>query len=88
MRRRKGDGNHSLPKNNLTQDSEGNEEHRYPVKGSNKTKINNTKNPTKPKRTLKEEVLQVITENFMKMLLDTINQNVQRGTQEIPRHQK
>jgi hypothetical protein len=31
MKRRKGDGNHSPPKNNLIQDSEGNEENRYPV---------------------------------------------------------
>jgi hypothetical protein len=29
--RRKSDGNHSPHKNNLTQDSEGNEENGYPV---------------------------------------------------------
>jgi hypothetical protein len=39
------------------------------------------------KNMLKEEILQVITENFIKMLLDMVNQNVQ-GTQEMPRQQK
>jgi hypothetical protein len=43
MGRRKRDGNHSPPKNNLIQDSEGNEENGYPVPDSNKTKINDTK---------------------------------------------
>jgi hypothetical protein len=33
------------PKNNLIQDSEGKEENRYSVLDSNKTKINNTKEP-------------------------------------------
>jgi hypothetical protein len=31
MGRRKKNGNHSLPKNNLIQDSEGNEENGYPT---------------------------------------------------------
>jgi hypothetical protein len=35
MERRKRDGNHSPPKNNLIQDSERNEENRYPVQDSN-----------------------------------------------------
>jgi hypothetical protein len=39
----KRDGNHSPPKNKLIQDSEGNEENRYPVPDSNKTKINYAK---------------------------------------------
>jgi hypothetical protein len=43
MGRRKRDGNQSLPKNNLIQDSEQNEENAYPVLDSNKTKINDTK---------------------------------------------
>jgi hypothetical protein len=34
-----------LPQNNIIQDSEGNEENRYPVPDSNKTKINNAKEP-------------------------------------------
>jgi hypothetical protein len=45
MGRRKRDRNHSLPQNNLTQDSKGNEENRYPVPHSNKTKINDAKEP-------------------------------------------
>jgi dihydroorotate dehydrogenase len=70
--------NHSSPKNNLIQDSEGNEEHRYPVLDSNKTKINDAKEHNHVhKNILKEEILQVITENFIEMLLDIVNQNVQ-----------
>jgi hypothetical protein len=40
MGRRKSDGNHSPPKNNLIQDSEGNGENGYPVPDFNKTNIN------------------------------------------------
>jgi hypothetical protein len=43
MERRKRDGNHSSPQNNLIHDLEGNEENRYPALDSNKTKINDTK---------------------------------------------
>jgi hypothetical protein len=35
MGRQKRDENHSFPKNNLIQDSEGNEENGYPVLDSN-----------------------------------------------------
>jgi hypothetical protein len=49
--RRKRDGNHSLPKNNLIQDSEGNEENRYPAPDSKNTKINYTRNPMMSRRT-------------------------------------
>jgi hypothetical protein len=45
MGRQKRDGNHSPHKNNLIQDSERNEENRNPVPNSNKTKINNAKDP-------------------------------------------
>jgi hypothetical protein len=56
--RRKRDRNHSLTKNNLIQDSERNEENRYPVPNSNKTKVNDTKEPNNVKKnTLKEEIL-------------------------------
>jgi hypothetical protein len=42
-----------------------------------KTKINYAKKPNEAhKNNLKEETLQVITENFMEMLLDKINQNI------------
>jgi molecular chaperone DnaK (HSP70) len=78
MGRKKRDGTHSPPRNNLIQDSEGNEGNGYPVLDSNKTKINNAKEPNDAhKDNLKEETLQVITENFMEMLLDMINQTVQ-----------
>jgi hypothetical protein len=46
MGRRKRNGNHSPPKNNFIQDSEGNEENKYPVFHSNKTKINDTREPS------------------------------------------
>jgi cell division protein FtsX len=40
-------------------------------------KINDTEEPNDVhKNSLKEEILQVITENFMEMLLDMVNQNV------------
>jgi hypothetical protein len=54
--RRKSDGNHFSPKNNLIQDSQGNEENRYPISESNKRKINDTKEPSDAhKNTLKEK---------------------------------
>jgi molecular chaperone DnaK (HSP70) len=63
-------------KNNLIQDSQGNEESRYPVPDSNKTKINDSKEPSDAhKNNLKEEILQVINKNFMEM----VNQNVQEA---------
>jgi hypothetical protein len=65
------------PQNNLIQDSEENEGNGYPVPDSNKTKINNAKEPNKAhKNILKEEILQVITENFKEMLLDMVNKNI------------
>jgi hypothetical protein len=69
-----------LPQNKLVQDSEENEENRYPDPNSNETKINYTKEPNKAhKNTLKEEILQVVNEKFMEMLLDMVNQNIQEG---------
>jgi hypothetical protein len=57
------------PKNKLVQDSEGNEENGYLDPDSNKTKINYTKEPNEAhKNTLKEEILQVISENFIEIL--------------------
>jgi hypothetical protein len=51
-----------------------------PVLDSNKTKINDTRKPNDVhKNDLKEEILQVITENFMEMKLDMVNQNVQEA---------
>jgi hypothetical protein len=81
MGRRKRDGNHFPPTpNNLIQVSEGNEEKRYPVLDSNKTKTNDMKKPNNVyKNNVKEEILQVITENFMEMIPDVVNQNVQES---------
>jgi polyhydroxyalkanoate synthesis regulator phasin len=46
---------------------------------SSKTKINYTKEPNKAhKNILKEEILQVINENFIEMILDMVKQNVQK----------
>jgi hypothetical protein len=74
MGRRKRDGNHSPPQNKVVQDLEQNEENGYPDPDSNKTKINCTKEPNEAhKSTLKEEILQVINENFIEMLLDKVN---------------
>jgi hypothetical protein len=67
------------PKKNLLQDSEANEENGYPVPDSNKTKTNYTKEPNDVhKNRLKEDILQVITENIMEMLLDMVNQMYKR----------
>jgi hypothetical protein len=80
MGRWKRDGNHSPLQNKLVQDSEGNEENRYPDPDSNKTKINYTKEPNKAHRNiLKEKILQVINENFIEKLLDMVKQNVQEA---------
>jgi hypothetical protein len=81
MGRRQWDENHSPhPKNNLIQDSEGNEENGYPVLDSNKTKTNDAKEPNVVhKNTLKEDSMQAVTENFKEMILDKVNQNVQKA---------
>jgi hypothetical protein len=65
-------------KNNLIHNSEGNEENRYPVPDPKKKMINNTKEHSNAhKYSLKEEILQEITENFMEKMLDMANQNLQ-----------
>jgi hypothetical protein len=51
MGRRKRDGNHSSPPNNLIQYSEGIKENGCPVPDFNKTKINDIKEPNMSKRT-------------------------------------
>jgi hypothetical protein len=66
-----------LPPKEVVQDLEQNEENGYPDQDSNKTKINYTKEPNEDhKNILKEEILQVINENFIEMLLDMVNQNI------------
>jgi hypothetical protein len=57
-----------LPPKVNSQDSEVNKENGYPVPDSNKTKTMQ-RNPMKPTR----------TENFMEMLLDMANQNIQEA---------
>jgi hypothetical protein len=84
MGRRKRDWNHSTPKNNLIHDSKGNEENGYPLPDSNKTKINNAKEPNNiHKNSLQEEILQVITENLMELLLNMVNQNVKEAVKKF-----
>jgi hypothetical protein len=57
MGRRKRVGNHSPHKNNSIRDSEGKEENGYSLLDSNKTKINDTKEPNNAhKNTFKEEI--------------------------------
>jgi hypothetical protein len=78
MGRHKRDRNHSPAKNKLVQNSDGNEENRYPVPDPKKTKIDYPKESNEAhKNILKEEILQEITKNFMEMLLDNVNQNIQ-----------
>jgi exonuclease VII large subunit len=78
MGRWKKEGNHFPPNNKLVQEPKGNEENRCPDPYSNKTKINYAKEPNEAhKNSLKEEILQVINENFIETILDMVNQNVQ-----------
>jgi hypothetical protein len=66
------------PNNKLVQEPEENEENRCPDANSNKTKINYAKEPNEThKNNQKEEILQVINENFIEMILDIVNENVQ-----------
>jgi hypothetical protein len=79
MGRRKRNGNRSPHKNNLTQDSEGNEENGYPVLDSNKTKINDAKEPNDVHKTImKEEMLQVISENSWRCYLTWLTKTHKR----------
>jgi uncharacterized protein YecA (UPF0149 family) len=47
-------------------------------------KINHAKEPNEVhKNNLKEEILQVITENFIEMILDMVKQNVQETLKKL-----
>jgi hypothetical protein len=74
----------------LVQELKGNEENRYSDPDSNKMKINYAKEPNEAhKNNLKEEILQLINENFIEMILDGYGQPKCTGdTQEIARQQK
>jgi hypothetical protein len=62
----------------LVQEPEGNEENRYSDPDSNKMKVNDAKEHNEAhKNNLKEEILQVLNENFIEMILDMVNQNVE-----------
>jgi tRNA 2-selenouridine synthase SelU len=79
MGRWKKEGNHFSPNNKSVQEPEENEENRYPDPDSNKMKINYAKEPNEAHHNiLKEEMRQVINENFIEMILDRVNQNVQK----------
>jgi hypothetical protein len=78
MGRQKKEENHFPSNNKSVQEPEGNEENRYSDPDSNKMKINCAKEPKEDhKNNLKEEILQVINENFIEMILDIVNQNLQ-----------
>jgi hypothetical protein len=50
----------------------------YSDPDSKKMKINSAKRPNEAyKNNLKEDILQVLNENFIEMILDMVNQNVQ-----------
>jgi hypothetical protein len=78
MGRWKKDRNHFPPTNKLVQETEGNEKNRGTDSDSNETKISYDKEPNKDhKNNVKEEILQVINENFIERILDMVNQNKQ-----------
>jgi hypothetical protein len=69
-----------LPPKKLVHKPEGNEENGYPDSDSNKSKINYTKEPSEiHKNPLKEEIFQVINENFIERILDMVNQSIQEA---------
>jgi hypothetical protein len=74
MGRQKNQGNQFPHSKKLVQELERNEENRYSGSDSNTMKINYTKEPNEAhKNKLKEEILQVINENFIEMILDMVN---------------
>jgi hypothetical protein len=77
-RQKKKKGNQFPHSKKLVQEPEGNEENRYSDPDSNKMQINYAKEPNEAqKNNLKEDIQQVLNENFIQMILDTVNQNVQ-----------
>jgi hypothetical protein len=78
MGKQKKQGNQFHHSKKLVQEPEGNEQNRYSDSDSNKMKINCAKEPNEAhKNNLKEDILQVLNENFIEMILDRVNQNVQ-----------
>jgi hypothetical protein len=67
-----------LKKKISIQNSVGNDENGYEVSDFNKAMTNVTKEPSDIHiKTLKEEILEDITEKFMEKILDMVNKNVQ-----------
>jgi hypothetical protein len=78
MGRQKKQGNQFPHCKKLVQEPEGNKENRYSDPDSNKININYAKQHNEAhKNNLKEDILQVLNENFIEMVLDRVNQNVQ-----------
>jgi hypothetical protein len=76
--KQKKQGNQFPHSKKLLQETEGNEENRYSDPDSNKMKINYSKEPNEAHmNNLKKDILQVLSENFIEMILDISNQNVQ-----------
>jgi membrane-bound ClpP family serine protease len=70
--RQKKQGNQFPHSKKLLQEPEG----KHTQIQTNKMKINYAKEPNENhKNNLKEEILQVINENFVEMILDMVNQN-------------
>jgi hypothetical protein len=87
--RQKKQGNQFPYSKKLVQEPEGNEKNRYSDPDSNKMKINYAKEPNDAhKNHLKEEVLQVINENFYRDDTGYGQPKCTGLTQEIPRQQK
>jgi hypothetical protein len=73
MGRQKKLGNQFPHSKKLVQEPEGNEENRNSDPDSNKMKINYAKEPNEAhKNNLKEDILQVLNENFIEMILDMV----------------
>jgi uncharacterized phage infection (PIP) family protein YhgE len=78
MGRQKKQGKQFPHSKKLLQEPEGNEENRYSDPDSNKMDIKYAKEPNKAhKNNIKEDILQVLNENFIEMVLDMVNQTVQ-----------
>jgi hypothetical protein len=89
MERQKKQGNQFPPSKKLAQEPEENEEKRYYDPDSNKMKIKYSKEPNEAhKSNLKDEILQVINENFIEMILDMVNENVQETLKKFQDNKK
>jgi chromosome segregation ATPase len=89
MGRQKKQGNQFPHSKKLVQEPEGNEQNRYSDPDSNKMKVNYAKEPNEAhKNNLKEDIVQVLNENFIEMILGTVNQNVQETLKKFKDNKK